>query len=128
MMQARLIAMLSAWAALTYLEPAQAAGNAQAGQRLFQSMCATCHVVTAENKPAGPHLAGIIGRKAGSVVNYRYSEALADSAIVWDEKTLNDYLANPKQVVPSTTKAVNVPSAQIRLDLIEYLKTIKTAE
>ena len=87
------------------------------GQQIFNSRCATCHALDAAQKRPGPHLDGIIGRKAGSVEGVRYSRALQDSGIVWDVATLDNFLANPRifavfgvfQGIYAETYSLNTP-------------------
>ncbi len=75
------------------------AQDAEAGKKLFRQ-CQACHVVDAEQNRVGPHLVGIIGRPAGAVADFKYSDAMANSGIVWDETTIAEYLANPKDYIP----------------------------
>jgi cytochrome c len=91
------------------------------GERIFRTRCASCHSVEAGQNRVGPHLAGIIGRTAGSVEGARYSRALQASGVVWNEQTLDTFLANPRQTVPGTTMAVNLPNAADRAAVIGYL-------
>jgi len=66
---------------------------------------------------------GIIGRKAGSVENFKYSSAMKKANIVWDEKTLNAYLEKPKKFMPGnkmTFAGLNKESQ--RKDVIAYIK------
>jgi cytochrome c len=73
----------------------------------------------------GPTMAGIVGRKAGSVNGYAYSPAMAKSGIVWNEAKLDAYMANPKGVVPGTKMAFGgVPQPEKRKAIIAYLKTL----
>ncbi|WP_287290985.1 c-type cytochrome [Mesorhizobium sp.] len=81
--------------------PRLCGGDAALGQRAFQR-CSGCHS-TADQKKAGPGLGGIVGRPAGSMKGYRYSKALKSSGLVWDEATLDRFLAAPREVVPKTT-------------------------
>jgi len=60
-----------------------AAPDPEAGKELFASQCSGCHSL--DKTRDGPPLAGVIGRKAGSIRDYRYSQALAQSGIVWSE-------------------------------------------
>jgi len=78
------------------------AGDPAAGAIVFKK-CAVCHAIGpgAVNK-VGPELNGVIGRPAGSVPGYNYSQANKNSGIVWDEASLTTYLANPRGVVPGT--------------------------
>jgi cytochrome c len=101
---------------------ARAKGDAEDGKTLF-ARCAAFHAVTAQNK-TGPGLAGVFWRQAGTAVNFHYSKALAGYAKVWDDQTLDSYLAAPGKAVPGTTMMVGVPSAPDRADIIVYLKTI----
>lgn len=78
--------------------PCLCGGRCCAGQRAFQR-CSGCHS-TADQKKAGPGLGGIVGRPAGSMKGYRYSKALKSSGLVWDEATLDRFLAAPREVVP----------------------------
>ncbi len=66
-----------------------------------------------------------MGRPAGSVESYHYSQAMKDSGLVWDEATLDKYLTNPKEVVPHTKMAfVGLKKEEDRQDVIAYLKSI----
>jgi cytochrome c len=78
------------------------------GEKVFRR-CAACHQVGegAENK-VGPELADVIGRTAGSVPDFDYSDAMVaagEGGMVWTEETLDPYLANPKAVVKGTSMA-----------------------
>jgi cytochrome c len=50
----------------------------------------------------GPVLNGLIGRKAGTIKGFKYSEANKSSGIVWDAATFRDYIKNPKAKIPNT--------------------------
>jgi cytochrome c len=107
--------------ALSSAAPAQETGD---GERLFRQRCGTCHALQAGQTRAGPHLDGIIGRRAGSVDGARYSRALQDSGIVWDETALDNFLANPRKTVPGTSMMVALPNADQRKVIIAYLKSL----
>jgi cytochrome c len=92
-----------------------------AGAALFQQRCAVCHSVVAGQNKIGPHLAGVIGRKAGSVKDARYSAAMKASGIVWTARSLDPYLAAPAKVVPGTQMMINVPDPAQRAAIIAYL-------
>ena len=103
----------------------QAQGDAQAGKRVFDTQCANCHGAKVDQKLAGPHLVGVIGRQAGSVQGFASSAALKTANIQWSEAMLHKYLADPMKVVPGTSKTLGLSDEIQRTDVIEYLKTLK---
>jgi cytochrome c len=76
--------------------------DAAAGAVVFKK-CMVCHAIgpDAVNK-IGPELNGVVGRAAGSVPSYNYSQANKSSGIVWSEEVLSQYLRDPRGVVPGT--------------------------
>jgi cytochrome c len=108
--------------AIIAASPALAEGDAAAGEKVYKK-CKTCHSLEAGKNKLGPNLAGIFGREAGSVEGYKYSKAMASSGIVWDEATMDAFLAKPKDVVPKTKMAfAGLKKEEQRQDLIAYLK------
>jgi cytochrome c len=99
---------------------AAAAGDAMHGQELYTARCAACHSL--DHNGAGPAHRGVYGRKAGSAPDYAYSAALKASNVVWTDKTLAQWLANPEKFIPSQKMGISVPNALERADLIAYLK------
>jgi cytochrome c len=104
------------------LLPGAASAQQADGERLFRQRCGSCHSLEPGQNRTGPHLSGVIGRKAGSVEGARYSAALRESAIVWEGGTLDTFLAAPRQMVPGTSMAVGVPNAAQRAAIIGYLE------
>ncbi len=51
----------------------------------------------------GPSLAGIVGRRAGSLPGFNYSPSMKQSGITWDEANLDQFIADPEQVVSGNT-------------------------
>jgi len=99
------------------------AQDAAAGEKVF-GVCKTCHQIgeTAKNA-VGPALNGLIGRKAGSVAGYSYSEANKNSGITWDEATFREYIKDPKAKVPGTKMIyAGLKDEQKTNDLIAFLK------
>jgi cytochrome c len=81
---------------------ALAEGNEARGERLFNQQCKACHTLNKGGQNiVGPNLNGLFGRKAGSA-DYQYSDSMKNAGIVWDDKTLDDYLKDPKAKVPET--------------------------
>jgi len=100
------------------------AQDATHGAKVFAN-CAPCHATNADNG-AGPGLGGLVGRKSGSVAGFRYSRAMKAANIVWDDKSLDSYLAAPQDAVPGNTMPFSgIVDAGERRDLIAYLETLK---
>lgn len=106
--------------------PALAADAAE-GEKVFRRFCTACHITTAEGpKRLGPPLAGIVGRKTGTIEGFRYSEANKNANVVWSAQTLDPYLKDPKAVIPGTIMAfAGVKKDDERENLIAYLQTLK---
>ena len=96
-----------------------AAGDAKRGEAVY-TRCLACHAI--EYDRTGPRHCGLIGRRAGSVPGFNYSEAMKHSGITWTAKTLDRFLANPTRVVPGTAMGYDgVKDPRERADLIAYL-------
>jgi cytochrome c len=104
---------------------ALAQGDAAAGKKLYQATCVGCHGDAKTAPTTGPSLAGLIGRKAGTSAGGVISRANTESRIVWDEKTLDQYLAAPSEKIHGTIMPIGVKNPKERADLIAYLKTMK---
>ena len=99
------------------------AGDAARGKRLYESRCIGCHSI-GENR-VGPAHKGVFGRKAGSVKGYDYSVALKTSNLIWNERTLDRWLADPESTIAGQKMGFTVPDQTDRADIIEYLRTAK---
>jgi cytochrome c len=100
------------------------AQDAEAGKKVF-AKCAACHMIGpgATNK-VGPSLNGVIGRKAGSVDGFAYSDAMKKAGWVWDEATFKDYIADPKNKVPGNKMLFpRVKDETERDDLYTYISS-----
>jgi cytochrome c len=95
-------------------------GDPKAGEAIYDR-CLACHALAYDR--TGPRHCGLLGRRAGSVKGFAYSQAMKDSRIVWTGKTLDRFLANPWKAVPGTAMGyAGVADAKERADLIAYLE------
>jgi cytochrome c len=109
--------------ALSLLVPLPAvAGDAARGEQLWRK-CASCHTLEANGRNrAGPRLHGVFGRTAGAVADYKYSDALKNSGIVWDDQTLDAYIKDAEAFVPGTKMYGGLSQDADRADLLTFLK------
>jgi cytochrome c len=92
----------------------------KAGEAVY-ARCLACHAL-AYNR-TGPKHCGLIGRRAGSVLEFEYSAAMKRANWMWNEKMLNRFLADPLKTVPGTTMGyAGVKNRQERADLIAYIQ------
>jgi cytochrome c len=95
------------------------------GAEFFKRQCATCHTTnSADAQRQGPTLAGIAGRKAGTVAGFNYSLALAKADFAWTDDKLDAWLINPQAVVPGANMPYRQAAAEIRTAIISYLKEL----
>jgi cytochrome c len=101
---------------------AQAEGDARRGAEPYRA-CVACHSLEAGTHLGGPSLAGLWGRRAGQAEEFtRYSPGLRAADFVWDENSLNAWLANPSAMIPDTYMAFRgIANDQARADLIAFL-------
>jgi len=101
---------------------AHAAGDPARGEQKFIE-CGACHSLKPGVAMVGPSLAGLFGRKAGSLGDFRYSPAMRRSGITWDAQTLDEFLAEPQKLVPANRMPyAGLTDAAARADLIAYLE------
>jgi cytochrome c len=114
---------------LTVLSPGivrAAEGNPAAGRVLFIRQCGLCHSSRPGEVLTAPSLAGVIGRKAGSVKGFSYSSALKAWGRRWDVPQLDAYIASPGKAVPGSNMSfAGQPDPARRADLIAYLASLR---
>ena len=108
--------------AAAFVSVAGAAGAADpgAGEKVYER-CAGCHSLGQDR--AGPRHCGLMGRRAGSVPGFDYSDAMRRSGLVWNKATLDRFLADPMAVVKGTSMGyAEIDDRKERADLIAYLE------
>ncbi|UYK86749.1 c-type cytochrome [Xanthomonas sacchari] len=104
---------------------AQAAGG-MPGAGVFASECAECHSAAPAKNKKGPTLFGVAGRRAGSVPDYAYSDAMKQSQWTWSDDKLRSYLSQPasKALPGGKMKYDGLDDAKQLQDLIAYLHSL----
>ena len=93
------------------------------GRKLYAT-CAACHDPGKPTK-SGPDLRGIFGRKIATQPGFRYSRAMQKARIVWDDTTIEAFLASPQDAVPGNAMPFpGLLQAAERRDLLAFLKTL----
>lgn len=102
--------------------PTQAA--AAAGPPASFTICTVCHSVKPGENMVGPSLAGVVGRKAGTVSGFAYSAGMKSSDITWNAANLERYIVDPHAVVPGGAMPAPGVNAQQAGEIVTYLKTL----
>jgi cytochrome c len=100
--------------------PGVANSDTAGGRAAFEKRCTGCHALDKEK--VGPRLAGVVGRKAGSVSAYPYSDALKKSGVIWSEAVLDKWLDDPESVIPNTDMTFRLSNSSERTAIIAFLK------
>lgn len=95
-------------------------GDPARGAQLYETRCGGCHSV--DSHRIGPLHKGVFGRRAGGAAGFDYSPALRSSRLVWNERSLDDWLADPERTIPGQGMGFRVEQPQDRADLIAYLR------
>jgi cytochrome c len=96
------------------------AGDPVKGKLLFEKRCTGCHGL--DHDLEGPRLRGVYGRKVGSVSNYKYSDALRNANVTWDDTTLDKWLTDPDAFIPDNDMEFHVAKPDERAGIIAYLR------
>lgn len=108
---------------LFVLQASAFAADVQHGKQVFEA-CAACH----SDKPdaLGPNLNGVIGRKAGSRDDFRYSNAMMRAGFTWDAASLRDYLKDPQAKVKGNRMPFSgLADPKDAEDVVAYIETLK---
>jgi cytochrome c len=113
----------------TVQEAALPQSQAEDGRVLFAQVCGSCHTSERDRHKGGPSLFGVVGRRAGSVSGFEYSEAMKQASLTWYDESLDHYLANPKRFVPGNrmpySLLMGAENDQRRQNVIAYLHTLR---
>lgn len=102
---------------------AMAEGNVKAGKKVFKK-CAACHTVKEGKHKVGPSLYQIIGSTAGAIDGFKYSTAMVDSGVTWDDESLTAFLKAPKAFIPKNRMAFpGLKKDQQIEDVIAYIRS-----
>ena len=106
--------------------PLMSKANVQNGKQI-SARCTQCHSFDkGDPHKLGPNLWAVVGAKPGSKEGFSYSESMKAKKEIWNEETLNTYLANPRKALPGTKmNFAGIRSIEERADLIAFLITLK---
>ena len=99
----------------------------EAAEHIFNNACRTCHTTREGDDRLGPNLHNIIGRKAGSLPHYKYSNAMKDAGFIWDEGKLEQFIAHPDAVLPGNNMKPygGLASVEDRKGVVTFLRSMK---
>jgi cytochrome c len=122
-MQRRIITTIALTAG-TALATLAVAGGAKddtvTGRIAFEKRCTGCHAL--DHEKTGPRLAGVVGRKAGAVAAFPYSDAVKKSGVVWNEANLDKWLNDPDTLIPDNDMEFRLDNRAERAAIIAFLK------
>jgi cytochrome c len=116
----------AAVAFVSFASSAFAADAARGAQVYEEQGCNGCHAP--KEALVGPPHCGVVGRKAGSITGYAYSEVMKESGLTWDDKTLHEFIESPLSFLSGSNMGyAGLYDEKDRTDLIAFLKTQRAA-
>ncbi|MGE3332758.1 MAG: cytochrome c family protein [Rhodospirillaceae bacterium] len=111
----------------SFVSSAAFAADAARGAQIYEEQgCNGCHA--AKEVLVGPPHCGVVGRKAGTIEGYAYSEVMKSSGLTWDENNLNQFIESPLTFLSGSNMGfAGLYDEKDRTDLIEFLKTQRAA-
>lgn len=104
-MKTKLFAAAMAAAVVFTAGSAMAEGDAKKGKKVFRN-CKACHRIGDGTQHAtGPDLHNVCGRAAGTAEGFKYSDAMMESGLTWDEDTFKQWVEGPRDLVKRTKMA-----------------------
>ena len=99
-----------------------ASTNAAEGAKVFKK-CAACHSISqGGGNKIGPALWGVLGRKAGSISDYKYSKAMVAYAKPWSFEEMDGFLIKPKDWIKGTKMSfAGIKNEKDRAAVILYM-------
>jgi len=94
--------------------------DAVAGRTAFEKRCTGCHAL--DHEKTGPRLAGVVGRRAGAVPGFPYSDAVKNAGLVWNETNLDKWLTDPETLIPDNDMTFRLDNRAERAAIIAFLK------
>jgi len=118
----RNVLLLAFGAALTFGTISAQAADLAEGEKVFKK-CKACHTLEEGKKKVGPSLFGIVGKPSASMEGFKYSSAMKESGLTWDEATLDAYLENPRKFLKGNRMAFpGLKKTEDRENVIAYIK------
>ena len=122
----RLLLFAGLVASVPCARAADADGDPIAGKAIFQRICQNCHSNEIGVNKVGPSLWNVVGRQAGIVPGFEYSEAMRANNAAWTASSLDTYLADPRGDIHGIKMFFKgLPEAKDRANVIAYLETLK---
>ena len=127
MINGKFLAFGLATALVLVSSSAFADGDADKGKKVFKK-CKSCHSMDAGKHKMGPSLAGIMGRKAGTVDGFKKYKALKGADFSWDEENISEFVQNQKKFLKSKGQSTKI-AMRVKIkakdvnNLVAYLKS-----
>jgi len=95
--------------------------DAVAGRTAFEKRCTSCHAL--DHEKTGPRLAGVVGRRAGAIPAFPYSDAVKNAGLVWNETNLDKWLTDPESLIHDNDMTFRLDNRAERAAIIAFLKS-----